>query len=75
MPKKSAGESLPEYLAELCRLTEKLDYRDQLEDMLRDQLVCGTKHECIQDLLSQGDSLTLQQALNNKWNQQSIKHQ
>ena len=55
---------LSEYLAELRRLTENCDYKEQLEDMLRDRLVCGIKHEHIkQRLLSEADSLTLQRAL------------
>ena len=43
-------ESLSEYLAELCHLTEHCDYRDQLEGMLRlrDQLACQIKLEHIQ---------------------------
>ena len=45
--KTREGESLSEYLAELHCLTKHFDYRDQLEDMLRDRLVHGIKHECI----------------------------
>ena len=53
MREKTDGESLSEYLAELSRLTEHC--RDQLEEMLRNRLVCGIKHECIQQhLLSEG---------------------
>ena len=47
MRDRKDGESLSEYLAELCRLTEHCDYRDQLGDMLRDRLVCGIKRERI----------------------------
>ena len=46
MRDRKEGESLSEYLAELRRLTE-----DQLEDMLRDRLICGIKHERIQQRL------------------------
>ena len=57
-------ESLLEYLAELHRLTEHCDYSDQLEDMLRDRLVCGVKDERIQQcLLSESDSFILQWVL------------
>ena len=58
MRDRKDGESLSVYLAELRHLTEHCDYRDQLEDMLRDRLVCGIKHERIQQrLLSEGDSI------------------
>ena len=43
----------------LLSLTEHCDYRYQLQDMLRERLVYGIKHERIQQhLMSQGDSLT-----------------
>ena len=70
------GESLSVYLAELRRLTEHCDYRDQLEEMLRDRLVCGIKHERIQQrLLSEGESLTLQRALDIARSMESAIHQ
>ena len=60
MRDRKEGESLLECLVELGRLTKHCDYKDQLEDMLRDRLVCRIKHERIQQhLLSKGDSLTL----------------
>ena len=48
MRDRKQGELLSEHLAGLCHLKEHCDYRDQLEDMLRDQLVCRIKHERIQ---------------------------
>ena len=70
------GELLSVYLAELRRLTEHCDYRDQLEDMLRDRLVCRIKHERIQQrLLSEGDSLMLQRALDIAHSMESAIHQ
>ena len=67
---------LSEYLAELRRLTENCDYKEQLEDMLRDRLVCGIKHEHIkQRLLSEADSLTLQRALDIAHSVESTIHQ
>ena len=68
------GELLSEYLAELCCLIEHCDYRDQLEDMFRDHLICGIRHECIQQcLLSKGDSFTLQWALDIAHSMESSK--
>ena len=44
--------------------------------MLRDRLVCGIKHECIQQcLLSKGDSLTLQLAMDIAHSMESAIHQ
>ena len=68
------GELLSEYLGELCCLTEHCDYRDLLEDMFRDQLICGIRHECIQQcLLSKGGSFTLQWALDIAHSMESSK--
>ena len=76
MRDRKDGESLSVYLAELRRLTDHCDYQDQLEDMLRDLLVCGIKHERIQQhLLSEGDSLTLQRALDIAHSMESAIHQ
>ena len=76
MRDRKDGESLSQYLAELRRLTEHCDYGDQLENMLRDRLVCGIKHERIQQrLLSEGDSLTLQRALDIAHSMESAIHQ
>ena len=46
------------------RLTEYCDYGMNLEHMLHERLVFGIQHERIQQqLLSEGDSLTLKKAL------------
>ena len=76
MRDRKEGDSLSEYLAELHCLIEHCDYRDQLEDMLRDRLVCGIKHERMQQrLLSEDDSLTLQRALAIAHSMESPIHQ
>ena len=76
MRDRKDGESLSVYLAELRHLTEHCDYRDQLEDLLRNRLVCRIKHERMQQhLLSEGDSLTLQRALNIAHSMESAIHQ
>ena len=56
-------------------LTEHCDYRYQLEGMLRYRLVYGIKHERIQQhLLNEGDSLTLQRALDIAHSMESAIH-
>ena len=57
-------ESVANYVMELRRLTEHCEYGTSLNDMLRDCLVCGIKHDRIhQCLLSEGAELTLERAL------------
>ena len=38
-------ETIQQYVAELRSLSEHCDFRDQLEDMIRDRLVCGVNDE------------------------------
>ena len=57
-------QPIAEYIAKLRRLNEHCNYGTILQDMLRDQLVCGLKHERVQQrLLSGGDTLTLEKAI------------
>ena len=57
-------ESVANYVMELRHLTEHCEYGTSLNDMLRDRLVCGIKHDRIQQrLLSEGAELTLERAL------------
>ena len=57
-------ESVANYVMELRCLTEHCEYGTSLNDMLRDRLVCGIKHDRIQlRLLSEGAELTLERAL------------
>ena len=61
---RQSEESVANYVAELRRLTEHCDYGTSLNDMLRDRLVCGIKHDHIQQrLLSEGAERTLEKAL------------
>ena len=61
---RQSEESVANYVAELRRLTEHCEYGTFLNDMLRDRLVCGIKHDRIQQrLLSEGAELTLEKAL------------
>ena len=41
---QATGESISEYMAELCRLSTNCDFRDYLEQALRDRLVCGLRN-------------------------------
>ena len=41
---READESVVTYVAALCQIAEYYDYKDSLQDMLRDQLVCGVNH-------------------------------
>ena len=55
------GESITEYIAKLRRLTEHCNYSTILQNMQRDRLFCGLKHERIQQrLLTKGDTLALE---------------
>ena len=56
-------ESIPEYIAELRRLSEHCKFGDGLSDALRDRLVCGLLHEGTQKRLLTERDLTLARAL------------
>ena len=45
---RKQGETIQQYVAELRSLSEHSDFRDQLEEMMRDRLVCGVNDERIQ---------------------------
>ena len=61
---RQSEESVANYVAEFRRLTEHCEYGTSLNEMLRDCLVCGIKHDHIQHrLLSEGAQLTLEKAL------------
>ena len=57
------GESLADYIAELCRLSTHCAFGDYLNDALRDQLVCGLLAEGTQRRLLATKSLTIQEAM------------
>ena len=56
------GEQVAQYLAELRRLTEQCDFKDYLEEALRDRFVCGLRSEVIQRRLLAEEELTLKKA-------------
>ena len=57
------GESIPVYVAELRKLSEHCNFIANLNDALRDRLVCGIKHGNIQKKLLSESELTLQKAI------------
>ena len=59
---RQPGESISTYMSKLRRLTEYCEYGAVLDDMLRDRLVCGVRHERIQQKLLSEDKLTLKKA-------------
>ena len=56
-------ETIHQYVAELRSLSEHCDFRDQLEDMIRDRLVCGVNDERIQRRLLAESRLDFKKAL------------
>ena len=59
---RRAGESLPNYVAELRALGEYCDFGTTIEDMIRDRLVCDINNHEIQRCLLQDSNLTDQSA-------------
>ncbi|XP_033105178.1 uncharacterized protein LOC117107583 [Anneissia japonica] len=57
------SESIQEYLAELRKLTKYCKFGNNLEDSLRDRLVCGITTTAIQKKLLAEADLTLQKAI------------
>ena len=55
-------ESVSEFMAALRQLADKCDFRDYLEEALRDRLVCGLRSQSIQKKLLAESELTLQKA-------------
>ena len=60
---QAADESVAQFMAHLRRLAEHCDFKDYLDQALRDRLVCGLRNEGIQQRLLSESDLTLAQAL------------
>lgn len=58
------GESVTMYVAALRKLAEHCDFKDTLNDTLRDRLVCGLGNEAAQKKLLTESDLTLEKAIN-----------
>ncbi|KAG7301015.1 hypothetical protein JYU34_015388 [Plutella xylostella] len=61
--RQSCGESVKDYYTELKKLSSECDFGANLEDNLRDQLVCGLKSDVIRQRLFAEDSLSFSQAV------------
>lgn len=57
------GESIRDYLAQLRKLSEHCDFKQNLSESIRDRLVCGLRSEAIQNKLLAEKDLTLEIAV------------
>ena len=69
------GESVAEYVAELKRLSTHCQFKDYLDDALRDRLVCGLRKESTQKRLLLEDKLTFTKAVETAQNIESVDKQ
>ena len=53
---------MAQYMAALCKLTERCEFKDYLEEALRDHVVCGLRNEAVQRRLLSEKDLKLQTA-------------
>ena len=60
---RAEGESVANYVAALRELAKHCDYKDTLQDMLRDRLVCGVMHKGITNRLLNEKNLTYEKAM------------
>ncbi len=56
------GETVAQYVAELHKLSELCEFKEYLEEALRDRLVCGLRSEAIQRRLLVEEELKLKKA-------------
>ena len=56
---RSASESVANYVASLREIAQYCEYKESLQDMFRDRLVCGVNHEAITNRLLSEKKLTL----------------
>ena len=60
---RQENENIATYIAELRKLSRFCDFRNNLEDMLRDRLVCGVRNNRMQQKLLSEPTLTLAQSV------------
>ena len=60
---RAEGETVDNYVASLQAIAKYCDYRDTLNMMLRDRLVCGINHQVVQRRLLAEKNLTFDKAL------------
>ena len=59
---RKESESITTYLSELCLIAQYCNFHDNLDDMLRDHLVCSVGNKSIQKCLLAEVKLTLKKA-------------
>lgn len=69
------GETVAQYVAALRKLTEHCDFKDYLDEVLRDRLVCGLRSEVIQRKLLSEKDLTFQRAYELAHGLETASHQ
>ena len=73
---RNVSKSVSMLVAELRKLTQYCEYRELLNNMLRDRLVCGINDERTQQcLLSKASALTLEKGLDIALSVESAIHQ
>ena len=60
---RGASESVANYVAALREIAQHCEYKESLQDMLRDRLVCGVNHEAITNRLLSEKKLTFDKAM------------
>ena len=60
---RSASESVADYVAALREIAQHCEYKESLQDMLRDRLVCGVNNEAITNRLLSEKKLTFDKAM------------
>jgi hypothetical protein len=60
---RSATEKVADYVAALREIAQHCEYKDSLQDLLRDRLVCGVNHEGITNRLLAEKKLAYEKAL------------
>ena len=60
---RSASESVADYVAALREIAQHCEYKESLQDMLGDRLVCGVNHEAITNRLLSEKKLTFDKAM------------
>ncbi len=60
---RASNETVASYVAALRQIAEHCEYKDSLNEMLRDRLVCGVNHQGIQRRLLAEKDLTYAKAL------------
>ena len=60
---RNTKETVTDYVATLREIAQHCEYKDSLQDPLRDRLVCGVNHEGITNRLLAEKKLTYEKAM------------